>query len=67
MYEVRQLNGCLTRLPETFHADMWLILEKAPGGIKVGPTHLAQEPTLTQRTRYNSRNCPRLDSQICMS
>jgi hypothetical protein len=48
--QVRQINGCLNRVPDHFYMDVWRILKRSPGGIRIGQHHLPQEPTLTQRT-----------------
>ncbi len=50
VYQVRQINGCLTRVPDKFNADVWLILDKSRRGIHFGGQHLPREPTLSQMT-----------------
>ena len=47
MYQVRQINGCLSRVPDSFYSDVWLILERAPRGVLFGDRHLPQDRTLT--------------------
>ena len=53
--QVRLINGCLHRVPLHFYDDVWHILERSPGGIKVGRRHhITREPTLTKLTRTDS-------------
>jgi phosphorylase kinase alpha/beta subunit len=56
VYQVRQLSGCLIRVPNNFYEDIWNILKKTPGGIYMNDQHLPQEPTLSKMSRYQSLN-----------
>jgi hypothetical protein len=51
VYQVRQLSGCLIRVPRNFYEDIWYILKKTPGGIYFNDQHLPQEPTLSKMSR----------------
>ena len=42
----RQLDGALNRVPKDFYDRVWEILEKTPGGIKVGGYLLPQVGSL---------------------
>lgn len=58
IFQVRQINGCMNRVPDHFYPDVWHILQRTPGGIRLGKHLLPQEPTLTQRTRYERDQDP---------
>ncbi len=47
---MRQINGCLNRVPQHFYKDVWHILHRAPGGIRIGGGFIPQEPTITNMT-----------------
>jgi phosphorylase kinase alpha/beta subunit len=42
IYQKRQLDGALNRVPMHFYEQMWFILNKSPYGIKVYDYHLPQ-------------------------
>jgi len=48
----RQLDGALNRTPRGIYDRVWQILERTPGGLKVAGHILAQQPTLSDMTRY---------------
>ncbi len=51
IYQVRQLNGSLHRVPPNFYEDMWHVLCRTPGGIRIGRDFLPQQPTITNMMR----------------
>jgi len=51
IFQVRQLSGCLIRVPPNFYEDLWYILKKAPKGVYIGDFHLPQEPTISKMSR----------------
>lgn len=51
VFQVRQINGCLTRVPERFYVNVWLSLSRSSSGFLIGKTLVPKEPTLTQMTR----------------
>jgi phosphorylase kinase alpha/beta subunit len=52
MYQKRQLDGALNRVPLNFYEQIWSILNKSPHGIKIYDYHLPQQPTLSDMTDY---------------
>jgi hypothetical protein len=52
VHDVRQLSGCLIRVPNNFYSDIWGILKKTRGGIFVKDLHLPREPTISNMARY---------------
>lgn len=50
IYQKRQIEGCLCRVPTHFYARVWHVLKKCPGGIIVAGKCLSQEPTLKHMT-----------------
>eukprot|EP00794_Sanderia_malayensis_P016175 gene16175-17800_t len=46
----RQLEGALNRVPLNFYENVWKILERVPGGLRVSSHYLPQQPTLTEMT-----------------
>lgn len=42
IYQKRQLNGALNRVPTNFYEQVWYILNKSPFGIKIYDHHLTQ-------------------------
>lgn len=48
----RQIDGALNRVPKNFYDQVWNILEKTPGGVKVVGYLLPQQPTLSDMTMY---------------
>lgn len=50
VYQKRQIEGCLCRVPNNFYARVWHVLKKTPGGIIVAGKSLPQEPTLKNMT-----------------
>jgi hypothetical protein len=42
IYEKRQLDGSLNRVPMNFYEQVWYILNKSPLGIKIYDYHLPQ-------------------------
>ena len=50
MFQRRQIEGCLCRVPQNFYARVWHVLKKPPGEIKIGSSRLPQEPTLSNMT-----------------
>ncbi|ODN04689.1 putative phosphorylase b kinase regulatory subunit beta [Orchesella cincta] len=50
IYQKRQIEGCLCRVPSNFYARVWHVLRKTPGGIIVAGKTLPQEPTLKHMT-----------------
>ena len=50
--QVRILNGCLTRVPEKFYPDLWMVLSRSPNGIWIDKQHLPHQPPLTEMTRH---------------
>lgn len=48
VYDVRQLSGCLVRVPDNFYSNIWHILKKTEGGIHIQDKHLPQEPTCSK-------------------
>ncbi|GAB1599348.1 phosphorylase b kinase regulatory subunit beta-like [Argonauta hians] len=48
----RQIDGALNRVPKNFYDQVWKILEKTPGGVKVVGYLLPQQPTLSDMTMY---------------
>jgi len=45
-YQIKQLNGCLLRVPENFYSSVWQILSRCSGGIRFGKELLPQLPTI---------------------
>lgn len=52
IYQKRQLDGSLNRVPCNFYEQVWYILNKSPYGIKIYDYHLPQQPTLSDMTDY---------------
>ncbi|CAF0884251.1 unnamed protein product, partial [Brachionus calyciflorus] len=52
VYQKRQLDGSLNRVPLNFYEQAWYILNKSPMGIKIFDYHLPQQPTLSDMTDY---------------
>ncbi|XP_055382717.1 probable phosphorylase b kinase regulatory subunit beta isoform X2 [Condylostylus longicornis] len=51
IFQRRQLEGCLCRVPKNFYNMVWDILIKTPQGIKTQKYHLPASPTLTNMSR----------------
>jgi len=45
-YQIKQLNGCLLRVPDNFYSSTWQILTRCPGGLRFGSERLPQLPTI---------------------
>eukprot|EP00088_Acartia_fossae_P046531 TRINITY_DN5025_c0_g1_i9.p1 TRINITY_DN5025_c0_g1~~TRINITY_DN5025_c0_g1_i9.p1 ORF type:complete len:229 (+),score=32.54 TRINITY_DN5025_c0_g1_i9:1-687(+) len=45
-HQIKQLNGCLLRVPDNFYPSVWQILSRCPGGIRFGHEVLTQLPTI---------------------
>ncbi|XP_023336391.1 probable phosphorylase b kinase regulatory subunit beta isoform X4 [Eurytemora carolleeae] len=45
-YQIKQMNGCLLRVPDNFYPSIWQILTKCGGGIRFGSELLPQLPTI---------------------
>jgi phosphorylase kinase alpha/beta subunit len=45
-HQIKQLNGCLLRVPDNFYSSVWQILSRCPGGIRFGVEQLPQLPTI---------------------
>lgn len=52
IYEKRQLDGALNRVPMNFYNQAWYVLKKSPYGIKIYDYHLPQQPTISDMTDY---------------
>jgi phosphorylase kinase alpha/beta subunit len=52
IYQKRQLDGALNRVPMNFYEQAWFILNKSPNGIKIFDYLLPQQPTLSDMTDY---------------
>jgi hypothetical protein len=50
VFQRRQIEGCLCRVPPNFYVRVWHVLKKTPGGIQIGTCLLPQEPTLSNLT-----------------
>jgi len=50
VYQRRQIEGCLCRVPSHFYAKVWHVLRKTPGGIIIARKTLPQMPTLNHMT-----------------
>ncbi len=64
VYDVRQLSGCLLRVPVNFYSDIWHILKKTKGGIYMMDRHLPQEPTCSKMTRYLIQSSIKINSIV---
>lgn len=42
IYQKRQLDGALNRVPPNFYNKAWFVLQKSPFGIKIYDYHLPQ-------------------------
>eukprot|EP00094_Tigriopus_californicus_P001874 TCALIF_01806-PB protein Name:"Similar to CG8475 Probable phosphorylase b kinase regulatory subunit beta (Drosophila melanogaster)" AED:0.09 eAED:0.09 QI:765/1/1/1/0.81/0.82/17/82/1165 len=51
IFQIRQINGCLTRVPERFYSNLWDVLSRSPGGFIIGHVLIPQQPTLTNMKR----------------
>lgn len=45
-HQIKQLNGCLLRVPDNFYPSIWQILSKLRGGLRFGAERLPQLPTI---------------------
>lgn len=65
IFQIRQINGCLTRVPERFYSNLWDVLSRSPGGFIIGHVLIPQQPTLTNMKRYGEKllitSCELLD------
>ena len=52
VYQKRQLDGALNRVPMNFYEQAWYVLNKSPFGIKIYDHLLPQQPTLSDMTDY---------------
>jgi phosphorylase kinase alpha/beta subunit len=50
VFQRRQFEGCLCRVPTNFYGKVWHVLRKTPGGIIIAGKTLPQEPTLSHMT-----------------
>ncbi|XP_035712716.1 probable phosphorylase b kinase regulatory subunit beta isoform X2 [Folsomia candida] len=50
VFQRRQIEGCLCRVPTNFYGKVWHVLRKTPGGIIIAGKTLPQEPTLSHMT-----------------
>lgn len=48
----RRLDGALNRVPKQLYKRVWRILERTPGGLRIGDRHLPQQPTLSDLTSH---------------
>ncbi|XP_014223214.1 probable phosphorylase b kinase regulatory subunit beta isoform X2 [Trichogramma pretiosum] len=47
----RKIEGSLCRVPTHFYNQVWEVLERCPGGIRVNDREIPQQPTLSSMTR----------------